>query len=89
MEIEKKLDNLKLDTSAFQILTYLSFKDIPIKPGDIAKNIGQNPSTVRARLTELKMAGLVISDPQGYVSTLNPYDILMKLYRDIKKETSG
>jgi predicted transcriptional regulator len=89
MGIEEKLDDLKLDTSAFQILTYLSFKDTPLKPGDIAKKIGKNPSTVRARLTELKGAGLVISLPQGYVSALNPYDILMKFYRDIKKESRG
>ena len=89
MGVEERLDDLKLDTSAFQILCYLSFKDAPMKPGEIAREIGQNPSTVRARLTELKEKGLVVSKPQGYVSALVPYDILMKLYRDIKRETGG
>lgn len=89
MGIEERLDDLKLDTSAFRILCYLSFKDAPMKPGEIAREIKQNPSTVRARLTELKNKGLVVSKPQGYVSALVPYDILMKLYRDIKKETGG
>ena len=89
MGVEERLDGLKLDTSAFQILCYLSFKDAPMKPGEIAREIGQNPSTVRARLTELKEKGLVVSKPQGYVSALVPYDILMKLYRDIKRETGG
>ena len=83
------LDDLKLDTSAFQILCYLSFKDAPKKPGEIASEIGQNPSTVRARLTELKNKDLVVSKPHGYISKVNPYDILMKLYRDIKKKTRG
>lgn len=89
MGMEERLDDLKLGTSAFQILCYLSFKDALMKPGEIAREIGQNPSTVRARLTELKNKGLVVSKPQGYASAVNPYDILMKLYRDIKKETRG
>ena len=89
MGVEERLDDLKLDTSAFRILCYLSFKNAPMKPGEIAREIEQNPSTVRARLTELKSKGLVVSKPQGYVSALVPYDILMKLYRDIKKETGG
>jgi predicted transcriptional regulator len=87
--IEERLDDLRLNTSAFQILCYLSFKDAPMKPGEIASEIEQNPSTVRARLTELKNKGLVVSKPQGYVSALVPYDILMKLYRDIKREIGG
>lgn len=86
---EEKLDALKLDTSAFRVLCYLSFKEAALKPSLIAERIGEKPSTVRARLTELKVAGLVRSTPGGYVSVLNPYDILMKLYRDIKKESSG
>jgi predicted transcriptional regulator len=60
-----------------------------MKPGEIAREIGQNPSTVRARLTELRKKGLVVSKPHGYASAVNPYYILMKLYRDIKKETRG
>ncbi|MCW3979686.1 MAG: helix-turn-helix domain-containing protein [Candidatus Bathyarchaeota archaeon] len=84
----EKLDALKLDTSAFRVLCYLSFKEAALKPSQIAERIGEKPSTVRARLTELKDAGLVRATPGGYVSALNPYDILMKLYRDIKRESS-
>lgn len=85
---EEKLDALKLDTSAFRVLCYLSFKEAALKPSQIADSIGEKPSTVRARLTELKNAGLVRATPGGYVSALNPYDILMKLYRDIKRKSS-
>ena len=50
--MEERLDDLKLGTSAFQILCYLSFKDALMKPGEIAREIGQNPSTVRASLAK-------------------------------------
>ncbi len=82
----EKLEALKLGTSAFKVLCYLSFKEAPLKPSDIASKIGEKPSTVRARLAELKEAGLVKSTSSGYTSVLTPYDILMKLYRDIKSE---
>jgi len=85
----KELDDLKLETSAFKILCYLSFKEAPLKPSEIAVGIGVTASTIRARLTELKKAGLVSSTSDGYVSNLTPYDILMKLYRDIKEESRG
>ncbi|UCH58053.1 MAG: winged helix-turn-helix transcriptional regulator [Candidatus Bathyarchaeota archaeon] len=85
----EKLDELKLDTVAFKVLCYLTFREAALKPAEIAKGIGVNPSTVRARLAELKNAGLVESKPNGYVSALNPYDILMKFYRNIKKGTGG
>ena len=85
----EKLDALKLRTSAFKVLCFLSFRDAPLKPSQIAEKVGEKPSTVRARLTELKSAGLVIATPGGYVSAVNPYDILMKLYRDIKQDSSG
>lgn len=85
----EKLDALKLKTSAFKVLCYLSFKEAPLKPSQIAEGVGEKPSTVRARLTELKHAGLVVATPSGYVSAVNPYDILMKLYRDIRHNTSG
>jgi DNA-binding MarR family transcriptional regulator len=88
MSAEKRnLDALKLKTSAFKVICYLSFKDGPIKPTEIAKGLKEKPSTVRARLAELKKKGLVEVSSEGYVSTVIPYDILMKLYRDIKKET--
>lgn len=82
----EKLEALNLETSAFKVLCFLSFIDTAIKPSEIAKKVNENPSTVRARLAELKNAGLVEVTPHGYLSTVNPYDILMKLYRDIHKE---
>ncbi|MFQ6052792.1 MAG: hypothetical protein ACE5OO_01000 [Candidatus Bathyarchaeia archaeon] len=85
----KDLDALRLRTSAFKVLCYLSFKDDALKPSEIAKGVGEKASTVRARLTELKSAGLVSATPDGYTSNLSPYDILMKLYRDIKEELRG
>jgi len=40
---------------------------------------------VRARLAELKKQGLVEAKPEGYYSVVTPYDIVMKLYRDLKR----
>jgi predicted transcriptional regulator len=82
----EKLEALNLETSAFKVLCFLSFKDSALKPSEIAEKVNENPSTVRARLAELKNAGLVEVTPHGYLSTVNPYDILMKLYRDIHKK---
>jgi predicted DNA-binding transcriptional regulator len=87
-DIRKELDGLGLNTSAFKVICYLSFNDEALKPYDIAKGLGEKASTVRARLTELKKAGLVSSTSSGYISNLTSYDILMKLYKDIKKELS-
>ena len=83
------LEDLRLETSAFKVLCYLSFRKGPLKPSEIAEGLGEKPSTVRARLAELKGAGLVASTPQGYVSRVTPYDILMKLYRVLKEELGG
>jgi len=80
------LEELGLKTSAFKVLCYLSFREGGLKPSQIAEGVGEKASTVRARLTELKGAGLISATPSGYVSNLNPYDILMKLYRGIKRE---
>ena len=66
-------------TSAFKVLVYLTFKDKPLKPLDITKGLGERGSTVRARLAELKKAGLVENTNDGYVSNITTYDILMKL----------
>lgn len=85
--LTERLNAVNLETSAFKVLCYLSFKDAAMKPSEIAKGVGEKPSTVRARLTELKKAGLVIATADGYISALNPYDILMRLYNDIKQET--
>ena len=67
-------------TSAFKILVYLTFKDQPLKPLELARGLGKNSSTVRARLAELNKAGLVDNTGDGYVSNLTFYDILMRLY---------
>jgi DNA-binding IclR family transcriptional regulator len=86
VSLEKELGRLRLDTVAFQVLSYITFRGGSLKPSQIAEGINMNPSTVRARLAEMKGKGLVIQSPAGYASAVNPYDILMKLYRDIKKE---
>ena len=73
------LAELDPKTSAFKVLVYLTFKDRPMKPLEITKGLGVNGSTVRARLAELKTKGLVKSVPDGYISQVTSYDILMKL----------
>jgi Mn-dependent DtxR family transcriptional regulator len=52
-----------------------------MKPSEIATRLGENSSTVRARLSELRKKGLVENTPSGYISCVSTYDILMKLYR--------
>ena len=86
MSLNEELDRLRLDTVAFQVLCYITFRRGHLKPSQIAEGINMKPSTVRARLAEMKDKGLVIQSPAGYASAVNPYDILMKLYRDIKKQ---
>ena len=81
------MDGLKLDTAAFQVLSYLTFHGAPLKPAQNAEGTNLKPSTVRARLAEMKEKGLVTQNSAGYRSAVNPYDILMKLYRVIKKES--
>jgi Mn-dependent DtxR family transcriptional regulator len=75
------LDELDPGTSAFKILVHLTFRGQPMKPIDISRDLGENSSTVRARLAELKRDGLVDVSGEGYVALITPYDILMKLYR--------
>ena len=79
--MESKLREIDPSTSAFKILVFLTFKDHPMKPIDIAKGLGENGSTVRARLAELNKTGLVDNTNDGYVSLITTYDILMKLYK--------
>lgn len=81
----KKLDELEPQTSAYKILCHLAFRGSVLKPQEIAGELGENGSTVRARLAELKKQGLVEAKPEGYYSTVSPYDIIMKLYRDLEK----
>ena len=82
----EKLDEMEPETSAFKIITVLAFKDTPLKPSEISEILGEKSSTVRARLSELRQKGLVESTPDGYVSIPNVYDIVMKLYRDLKNQ---
>lgn len=81
--MESKLAELDPDTSAFKILVYLTFKDQPLKPIEIARGLNEKGSSVRARLSELKQQGLVESTGDGYVAVPNSYDIFMKIYRDL------
>ena len=85
----EKLNSLKLETSSFKVLCYLSFREDPLKPSQISQGTGEKPSTVRARLTELKNAGLVVVKQGGYVSALTPYDMLMKFHGDVLKKMKG
>ena len=79
--MESKLAEIDPSTSAFKILVYLTFKDKPMKPIEIAKGLGENGSTVRARLAELNKRGLVDNTNEGYITNLTSYDILMRLFK--------
>jgi Mn-dependent DtxR family transcriptional regulator len=78
--LESKLTEIDPKTSAFKILVYLTFKDKPMKPIEIAKGLGEKGSTVRARLAELNKIGLVNNTKDGYITNLTSYDILMRLF---------
>ena len=82
---------LKLDVSSlsFQILCHLTFRERSFKPKEIAEELEVNPSSVRARLSELRSKGLVALSSKGYTSTVRPYDILMKIREDVRKEVRG
>jgi len=82
----EKLDQLEPDTSAYKILCHLAFRGSILKPQEIAEALKVNGSTVRARLTELKKQGLVDSRPDGYIAVVTPYDLIMKLYRDLGRK---
>ena len=79
--MESKLAEIDPSTSAFKILVYLTFKDKPMKPIEISKGLGENGSTVRARLAELNKRGLVDNTNDGYITKLTSYDILMRLFK--------
>lgn len=79
--MEKALKELDPETSAFKILVYLTFKDTPMKPITIARALGENSSSVRARLAELKQKELVENTGEGYVASTTSYDVLMKLFK--------
>lgn len=81
--MSEKLDTLEPQTSAYKILCHLAFKGTILKPAEIATALRENGSTVRARLSELKKNGLVDQRPEGYLSLVSPYDIILKIYRDL------
>ena len=81
---QEKLEALDPKTSAYKILCHLAFKGTVLKPSEIATSLGENGSTVRARLAELKKQGLVDSNPKGYISLISPYDLILKIYRDLQ-----
>ena len=81
-----KLDQIEPETSAYKILCHLAFRGSVLKPQVIAKELGENGSTVRARLAELKKQGLVEAKPEGYVAVVTPYDLIIKLYRDMDRK---
>ena len=80
------LGGLDPKTSAYRVLCHLTFRGGVMKPAEIAKVLGENGSTVRARLSELRKLGLVDQKPDGYASKVQPYDIVMKIYADLGKE---
>ncbi len=82
----EKLDQLEPETSAYKILCHLAFRGSILKPQEIAEALRENGSTVRARLAELKKAGLVEGRPEGYISIVTPYDLIMKIYRDMGRK---
>jgi len=82
---EEKLDQLDVETSAYKILCHLAFRGTVLKPQEIAEALRENGSTVRARLVELRKEGLVESRPDGYSSLVTPYDLIMKVYRDLER----
>ncbi len=82
---EEKLDQLDVETSAYKILCHLAFRGTVLKPQEIAEVLGENGSTVRARLVELRKDGLVESRSDGYYSIVTPYDLIMKVYRDLAR----
>ncbi len=82
----EKLDQIEPDTSAYKILCHLAFRGSVLKPQEIAEALKENGSTVRARLAELKKQGLVDARPEGYVAVVTPYDIIIKLYRDMGRK---
>ena len=82
----EKLDQLEPETSAYKIICHLAFRGSILKPQEIAEALGENGSTVRARLAELKKQGLVEVYPEGYKAVVTPYDLIMKLYRDMRRK---
>lgn len=84
-KILEELSKLGITSSSFKILCHLTFREKSFKPKEIAKELDVKPATVRARLSELCRRGLAASGSKGYTSRVKPYDILMKIYNDLRK----
>jgi Mn-dependent DtxR family transcriptional regulator len=84
--MEAILAEMDPETLAFKIITFLTFKDEAMRPIDIARELNEKGSSVRARLAELKQDNLVESTGEGYISKMTSYDILMKLFRQLSIE---
>jgi predicted DNA-binding transcriptional regulator len=82
----KTLNSLGVRTSAFEILCYLTFSQREVKPAEISEKLKMKAGTVRARLSELKEAELVKTVSDGYVSNIQPYDIIIRIYDKIREE---
>lgn len=80
------LNSLGVRTSAFKILCYLTFNQKGMKPSEISESLVMKAGTVRARLSELKEGELVRVMSDGYVSNIQPYDIILRVYNEIRKE---
>ena len=79
--MDSTLAEMDPETLAFKIMTFLTFKDEPMRPIDISRELNEKGSSVRARLAELKKDNLVESTGEGYISKMTSYEILMKLFR--------
>jgi Mn-dependent DtxR family transcriptional regulator len=79
--MDSTLAEMDPETLAFKIITFLTFKDEPMRPIDISRELNEKGSSVRARLAELKKDNLVESTGEGYISNITSYEILMKLFR--------
>lgn len=84
-KVLEELSKLSMLSSSFKILCHLTFRGRPFKPKEIADELGVKPASVRARLSELCKRNLVMLGSEGYTSVVKPYDVLMKLYNDLRK----
>lgn len=80
------LHSLGVTTSAFKILCYLTFNQKEAKPSEISEGLDMKAGTVRARLSELKERELVRTLNTGYISNIQPYDIIIRIYEELRKE---
>lgn len=84
-KVLEELSKLGVSSSSFKIVCHLTFRGRPLKPKEIAEELKVKPASVRARLSELCERNLVTSGSKGYTSMVKPYDILMKIYSDLRE----